>query len=141
MRGKKILRGIGWVLGTLVVLRIALAFVWPTINDVRTGATPEYPDLQIQHFTQDYERVYDAALAAAKNQQWEITAQDREHGEIRAVATSRLWHFKDDVTLSITRSGKDCLVDMRSHSRVGKGDLGANARRIRAFQADLAQRF
>ncbi len=140
MRGKKILRGIGWVLGTLILLRLALAFVWPTINDVRTGATPEYPDLQVQHCRQDYDRVYDVALAAAQAQDWEIVSQDRKSGEIRAVATTRLWHFKDDVTLNISRSGKDCIVDMHSQSRVGKGDLGANARRIRAFQADLAKR-
>ena len=140
MRGKKILRGIGWVLGALIVLRVALAFVWPTINDVKTGATPQYPDLQTQHFSQAYEHVYDASLATAQAQGWEITAQDREHGEIRAVATTKLGHFKDDVTLSITHEAAGAMVDMRSHSRVGKGDLGANARRIREFQADLARR-
>jgi hypothetical protein len=31
-------------------------------------------------------------------------------------------------------------VAMRSKSRLGKGDLGANARRIRAFLADLRAR-
>jgi uncharacterized protein (DUF1499 family) len=30
-------------------------------------------------------------------------------------------------------------VDIRSHSRVGRGDLGANARRVRDFTSRLAR--
>jgi uncharacterized protein (DUF1499 family) len=34
----------------------------------------------------------------------------------------------------------EVTVNVRSHSRIGKGDLGTNARRIRLFQAELAKR-
>jgi uncharacterized protein (DUF1499 family) len=40
----------------------------------------------------------------------------------------------------IRREGDATSVNLRSHSRIGKGDLGANARRIRDFQARLAAR-
>jgi uncharacterized protein (DUF1499 family) len=56
------------------------------------------------------------------------------------VATTRLFKFKDDVTITITGEGAVSVVNVRSKSRIGKGDLGANARRIRAFQAELAKR-
>jgi len=137
---KKIARRGSIVLAVLVSLRIVAAFIWPTINDVTTGATPEYPDLQSQTFQHSDEQVFAAAAAVARDLGWDVTAEERAAGEIRAVATTRLWRFKDDVTVTITREGARVLVSVRSHSRIGKGDLGANARRIRLFQADLAQR-
>jgi uncharacterized protein (DUF1499 family) len=139
MIGKIARRG-GIVLAMLVSLRIVAAFIWPTINDVTTGATPEYPDLKPQVFQQSYEPVFDAAAAVAHEQGWEVTQEDRATGVIQAVATSRLWRFKDDVTVTVTREGTGARVSVRSHSRIGKGDLGANARRIRLFQAALAKR-
>jgi uncharacterized protein (DUF1499 family) len=137
---RKIARRVGRVLAVLIVVRIVLAFIWPTINDVTTGATPQYPDLQPQQFQQSYEQVFAAAAAVAKEQGWDVTESDAAQGVIQAVATTRLWHFKDDVTVTVTHDGDGAKVVVRSHSRIGKGDLGANARRIRAFQAGLAKR-
>jgi uncharacterized protein (DUF1499 family) len=116
------------------------AFVWPTINDVKTGATPEYADLLPQRFNQPYDDVYAASLAAARAMEWEVTEENREQGQILAVATTRIFRFKDDVTVTVSREGAAAVVNVRSHSRIGKGDLGANARRIRLFQAELAER-
>jgi uncharacterized protein (DUF1499 family) len=134
------LRKIGIVLGVLIALRIVAAFIWPTINDVTTGATPQYPDLQPQLFRQPVEQVFDAAAAVAREMGWDVTEEDRTKGVIQAVATTRLFRFKDDVTVLFGHEGDQTKVVVRSHSRIGKGDLGANARRIRAFQAALAKR-
>ncbi|MES4792993.1 MAG: DUF1499 domain-containing protein, partial [Chloroflexota bacterium] len=65
---------------------------------------------------------------------------DRTGGEIHAVATVPVFHFKDDVTITVKPDGERVMVNVRSRSRVGKGDLGVNARRIRRFQAELAGR-
>jgi uncharacterized protein (DUF1499 family) len=134
------LRKIGIVLGVLIALRIVAAFIWPTINDVTTGATPQYPDLQPQLFAKPYEQVFGAAAAVAREMGWDVTEEDREKGLIQAVATTRLFRFKDDVSVIFGHEGDQTKVVVRSHSRIGKGDLGTNARRIRAFQAGLAKR-
>ena len=136
-RTKRILIIAGAVIGALVVLRVTAAFIWPTINDVRTGATAEYPDLQPQRFSKPFDQVFAAALATGHEMELEITAQSPEKGEIQAVATTRVFRFKDDVTITVGRDGQ---VNVHSRSRIGKGDLGANARRIREFQATLARR-
>jgi uncharacterized protein (DUF1499 family) len=127
----------GVIVGALVVLRVGLAFVWPTINDVSTGATAEYPDLQPQRFSKPAEQIFAAALATARDMDLEIASQSPEKGEIRAIATTRILRFKDDVTIRVAGDGQ---VNVRSKSRIGKGDLGTNARRIREFQAGLARR-
>lgn len=139
----RIVRRIGVGLVVLVVVRIVAGCFNPAlnINDVTTGATPEYPDLQPQRFAAPVERVFDAASAVARaTANWELTKEDRATGVIEAVATTPLMRFKDDVTITVARDGEQTKVVVRSRSRVGKGDLGANAKRIRKFQDDLAQR-
>ena len=79
---KRIARRVGIVLAVLVTLRIVLAFIWPTINDVTTGATPEYPDLQPQTFQQTYEPVFDAVAAVARAQGWDVAEADPASGLI-----------------------------------------------------------
>jgi uncharacterized protein (DUF1499 family) len=137
---RRVVRGIGYVLVFVIVARIAAAFVWPTINDVTTGETPEYADLQPQRIDAPPARVFDAALASAQALGWDVAATDRDAGRIEAVATTRVFRFKDDVTITVAPEGSGSVVNIRSHSRVGKGDLGTNARRIRRFQADLGRR-
>lgn len=76
--------------------------------------------------------------AAAKMPDWTITKVDAGAGTLEAVATSRLFHFQDDVVVRVRpESDGASRVDVRSKSRVGKGDLGANAARIRLFLAVL----
>jgi uncharacterized protein (DUF1499 family) len=64
---------------------------------------------------------------------WEIVAADSAAGRIEATATSAWFGFKDDVVVRITPEGDGSRVDVRSVSRVGKGDVGANAARIRDY--------
>jgi uncharacterized protein (DUF1499 family) len=68
---------------------------------------------------------------------WEITAADPASGTIEAVATSRLFRFQDDIVIRIRPRDGGSRIDMRSKSRDGRGDLGANAKRIRAFMTAL----
>jgi len=61
-------------------------------------------------------------------------------GRLEATATTSWFAFKDDVVIRVTPAAAGSRVDIRSKSRVGRSDLGANARRIRAFLAELAAR-
>lgn len=140
MKANKVIAGIIVALVLLASSPFTLRLIWPRINDVKTGQTPEYPDIQPQRFNQPFDKVFDAALDASRAMGWEVRETNREQGIIEAVATVRLFRFKDDVTLTITREGEVTVVNLRSKSRVGKGDLGVNARRIRAFQSELAKR-
>jgi uncharacterized protein (DUF1499 family) len=62
---------------------------------------------------------------------WEISSLDAPKKEIQAVVTTKIWHFKDDVTIQI-RPGQPSgsVLWVHSASRVGKGDLGANTRHV-----------
>lgn len=80
-------------------------------------------------------------LVAAGTPNWKVTRQESAAGEVEAVTTTPLFGFHDDVIVRVRPdAGGGSRVDMRSKSRVGQGDLGANAARIRAFQAALQAR-
>lgn len=59
--------------------------------------------------------------------------------QLEAVVRSRWFGFEDDVAIRLTTRDGHTRVDMRSASRVGKSDFGANATRVQAFLAELKQ--
>ena len=124
----------------LPALLFGSRMIWPTINDVSTGQTKEYPDVQPQRFAQSRENVFAAALSVTQSLNWEIRLNAPEEGLIEAVDTTPLMKFKDDVTITVGTEGAVSVVNVRSKSRIGKGDFGTNAKRIRKFQAELAKR-
>ena len=143
MKANKVIAGAVIALVLLASSPFILRLMWPRVNDVKTGATPEYPDIQPQRFNQSFDKVFEAATNASQAMGWEMRETDRGQGIIEAIATTSLLKFlksKDDVTVTVTREGDATIVNVRSKSHLGKGDLGTNARRIRAFQAELAKR-
>jgi len=70
---------------------------------------------------------------------WDIYHQDINAGVIEAVDTTTIMTFRDDVVIRVRSNAQGTLLDLRSVSRVGIGDIGANAKRIRAFQLKFDQ--
>ena len=73
------------------------------------------------------------ALDAARSMGWEVVASDAAAGRVEATATTSWFGFKDDIVVRVRPEGEGSRVDVRSVSRVGLSDLGANAARIKAF--------
>lgn len=86
------------------------------------------------------ERTFAAAVATAHHLGWRVVREDAAAGELEAVATTRLLRFKDDVAVRVRPSDTGAVVDLRSVSRVGQSDFGANAKRILAFAEALRAR-
>jgi uncharacterized protein DUF1499 len=78
------------------------------------------------------------AEQAARRNGWDVTWTDPSAGRLEAVATTRLFGFHDDIAIRVRPEGDGASrVDVRSKSRDGKGDMGTNAARIRAFVGSL----
>lgn len=92
-----------------------------------------YPDLQTLRSPLSPDAAFTRALDVARQLGWQVYHQDRDAGVIEAQDTTRIMAFKDDVVIRLRRDNEGTLVDLRSVSRVGEGDIGANARRINAF--------
>lgn len=96
-----------------------------------------YPDLEPLQIDKDPSQVFKEAVELAKARDWEIINASAKEGIIEATATTKIMGFKDDVVIRVTNKNNQAIVDMRSASRIGISDMGANAARIKSFLKDL----
>ncbi len=101
-----------------------------------------YPELRTLAVRADRPRLFDALQQEARERGWEIHTNDPAGGQIEATAETFWFGFKDDVAVRV-RVGQapgTLLVDARSTSRVGLGDMGTNAARLTDYLDAVAAR-
>jgi uncharacterized protein (DUF1499 family) len=97
-----------------------------------------YPDLKPLELQDPPPVVFDRIVQiAAAMPGWEVSRTDSSTFTVEGVSTSRLFRFQDDFVIQIRPLDGRSVVHMRSKSRDGRGDVGANAARIEAFFAKL----
>ena len=96
-----------------------------------------YPDLAPLDLSMPPGEAFTKAGAAARAMGWEIVAEKPAEGRIEATATTAWFGFKDDIVIRVAETAGGSRIDVRSKSRVGRSDVGANAARIRAYLAAL----
>lgn len=111
--------------------------------EAREKQRAAYP--QIAPLTLDLgaDEAFELARRAAVNRRWQIVETIRPggrvgNGRIEAVARSFLLNLADDVTVRVRPRADGARIDVRSASRLGTRDLGANADRIRAYLDEVA---
>ncbi|MBQ0719034.1 MAG: DUF1499 domain-containing protein [Gammaproteobacteria bacterium] len=119
-----------------------------------------YPQLAPLHLSASKAEVWAGAKTLIAKNKWHVLGEDKSRGHIEAAAITPLMAFTDDIVIRISvetvadkavvnknvtsRTEKEqvpiaekVIVDVRSVSRVGVSDLGANAARIDAFLHEL----
>jgi len=90
---------------------------YPAITSVRRSESPDI--------------VFREAAEIIGQQGWKVVTEDADNGIIEATDTSFWYGFKDDIILRIRESNNvGTVIDLRSVSRIGQSDLGANAERL-----------
>jgi uncharacterized protein (DUF1499 family) len=93
-----------------------------------------YPDVQpIMMEGVSPADAFNRALEAAKRRGWTVVTAKPEEGRIEAWDKTFWFGFIDDVVIRVTPTDNGSRVDVRSVSRVGGGDVGKNAERIRGY--------
>jgi uncharacterized protein (DUF1499 family) len=99
-----------------------------------------YPDLGPLKMTLPPDEVFRRVQEAARRRPgWELIREDAAQRVVEGTDTSTIFRFKDDFVIEVRPDGGGSAVHMRSKSRDGRGDIGANAARIRAFLAELGR--
>jgi uncharacterized protein (DUF1499 family) len=104
--------------------------VYPKIAPLQTASTPA--------------ELYDAAFEVIKKRKWRVVADarpqaGRREGRIEAVARTALMGFRDDVVIRVRSISGGARLDIRSASRYGQRDFGANAQRILGLIEDIEE--
>lgn len=101
-----------------------------------------YPDIAPLQVSAPVKLAYDVTLALVTKRKWRVAdarppAAGRREAVIEATARTPIMGFRDDVVIRISAIGNDARIDVRSASRYGLSDLGANAARIRSLLEDI----
>jgi uncharacterized protein (DUF1499 family) len=96
-----------------------------------------YPDIAPVTLPIPPDQVFEEALLAAQEAEWQIADADKQAGRIEATDSTPWFGFKDDIVVRLTPWGSGTRVDVRSVSRIGLSDVGTNARRIKEFLGQL----
>jgi uncharacterized protein (DUF1499 family) len=104
-----------------------------------------YPEIQPAMVDLEAEQAYRLALRICKDLGWRIVDATppnlRGDGVAHVDATDRslIFGFVSDIAIRVRPLTNQTRIDIRSVSRIGKHDFGANARRIRRFLAAVQE--
>lgn len=104
-----------------------------------------YPDLRTLVVKRDATETVSLVAQALRKLRMQVVrevAPDRRSGVgfVEAVDRTLVLGFYDDVVVRVADRGRGALVDIRSASRFGQHDLGANAARVRKVLTALVER-
>ncbi len=143
---KRILRSSAFVFAALAVLATVAVGVssqlYPTINRVETGVTPEYPALRPRTFQLGYDRVFDEASSAISDLEgWKVDSVNREAGTLNASMEMPITGWQHKISIQVTKKTRyTTKVGLVSENPENAGDLGQNARNVDAYLTALSER-
>ena len=108
-------------------------------SDVSAKQRQAYRDVAPLLLTLPPEKAFIRAEAVTRALGWRIAAAAPAEGRLEASDTTRWFGFTDDIVVRVRPAPSGSRVDVRSASRVGRSDLGVNARRVRAFLAEMTK--
>jgi hypothetical protein len=117
----------------------------PSSEATRAAQRAAYPDLETVRVEMDSTEAYRLALRAASDLGWSIVDSEPPNlaGDgsalIEATDRSLFFGFVSDIAIRIRPGATRTAIDIRSVSRVGNHDFGANARRVRRFIAAVKE--
>jgi uncharacterized protein (DUF1499 family) len=100
-----------------------------------------YPKVQPILVDLEPTQAYQLVLRVAKDLGWKIVDSNPPNlrvdgvAQIEAIARSPAFGFADDIAIRVRPLASQTRIDLRSVSRVGKHDFGANARHVDRFAA------
>jgi uncharacterized protein (DUF1499 family) len=99
-----------------------------------------YPDLRPMELERSATETFDIVHEAVKRVGWTIVLNEPpgdQPGRIEATDRTMIMGYTDDALVRVTGDDTHAFIDVRSVSRYGMHDLGANAERIRTLFAEV----
>ena len=125
----------------LARVRPAGRIAYPGVATAQKQAAA-YPDIVPLQVSVPVRVAYDVTLALVAKRKWPVAearppVASRRDAVIEATARTPIMGFRDDIAIRISPTAEGARVDVRSASRVGLYDFGANAARIRSLLEDI----
>lgn len=112
-----------------------------TTHVAETRENHPFPELRPRTFDIAPEILFRLTLDTVSRRGWIHSSLGSTPHALSAVVTTPLWRFKDDVEIRVLTSHADqSFLYVRSESRQGKGDLGANLGRVMGLVTEIEER-
>ncbi len=117
----------------------------PASEETRDAQRAAYPDISTVMVEMDSTQAYQLALSVASDLGWRVVDSEPPNlnGDgaalIEATARSLFFGFVTDIAIRIRPGATETAIDVRSVSRLGGHDFGANAGRVRKFIAAVKE--
>ena len=108
-------------------------------NSAQTRRDHTFPELELPCYYLAPAVLFTRVEQAMELLGWRIVDSDSYNYRIRAIVESRLFRFKDDVTVHLVVGDNGAELHVHSQSRLGRGDFGANSRHIMNLLQILAR--
>jgi len=92
-----------------------------------------FPDIKPIMSSLSPDEAYAKALTVGQAMGWEIIGADPVAKRFEGTARTPFFRFVDDTVVVVTATAGGSRIDVRSVSRIGFGDIGVNALRVREF--------
>lgn len=92
-----------------------------------------FPDIKPIMSTLSPDEAYAKALAVGEAMGWEIIGADPAAHRFEGTARTPFFRFVDDTVVVVSATGTGSRIDVRSVSRIGRGDIGVNGLRVMEF--------
>jgi uncharacterized protein (DUF1499 family) len=102
----------------------------PRVAEIQRAS---YPDVKPLVLSATPAEAFARVRKAAESLGWKVVSARPEEGVLEATDTTGWFGFTDDVVVRVHAVPEGSRIDVRSTSRVGKSDVGMNAKRIRGF--------
>ena len=99
-----------------------------------------YADLQPIELRVGPDDAYQEALNTASDLGWDVVESNPTTRTFEAEDETSVFRFVDDIVVRVRPGSIGSVIDVRSTSRTGVGDMGVNANRIRQFRSALSSR-
>jgi uncharacterized protein (DUF1499 family) len=101
--------------------------------DVPDAQRAAYPDIVPLRLSLPPSRAFAVAEQAVRDMGWHVDAVDVAAGRVEATDSTAYFGFQDDIVVRVRAAAAGSIIDVRSESRVGLGDAGTNAARVRDY--------
>ncbi len=88
-------------------------------------------------FEPSVDKLFEVVLSAIEKSGSEKISANSQELQINAVFRIPIFGFKDDVVVKIDSYNSKSILFIKSSSRVGKGDLGVNRRRVSKLLSEI----
>ena len=92
-----------------------------------------FPDIKPIMSTLSPDEAYAKALTVGEAMGWEIIGADPAAHRFEGTARTPFFKFVDDTVVVVSEAAGGSRIDVRSVSRIGRGDIGVNGLRVREF--------